>query len=200
MVYLQKISSYQRDFLILTYLQPTISMYYFYVKSIHIIFIVTWFAGLFYIVRLFVYFAETANLKGEERKILQKQYRIMQGRLWYGITWPSAIITAITGTLLALEFDPIPLWLWAKLGFVAFLFAYHFTCQYIFNQHRKGIINFSSNQLRVWNEVSTVLLVAIVFLVVLKNLLSMVWGLLGLIVFSAVLMAAIMIYKKIRNG
>jgi putative membrane protein len=151
-------------------------------------------------VRLLVYFAETEKMPNPEREILQKQYQLMQRRLWYGITWPSAIITAIMGTLLVIEYGNVPTWLWVKLGFVLFLYGYHFSCHYVFSQQQKGIIQYTSNQLRIWNEVSTVFLVAIIFLVVLKNLTSMIWGLLGLIVFSAALMTAIMIYKKIRTN
>ena len=71
---------------------------YFYVKALHIIFVVTWFSGLFYIVRLFIYSAE-AHLKPEpERTILLRQFGQMQHRLWYIITWPSAILTLVLGT------------------------------------------------------------------------------------------------------
>jgi putative membrane protein len=69
--------------------------YYLYAKSLHIIFITTWFAGLFYIVRLFIYFKEAEENKSSGQDILQKQYRIMIKRLWYMITWPSAILATI---------------------------------------------------------------------------------------------------------
>lgn len=172
-----------------------------YIKALHIIFIVTWFAGLFYIVRLFVYNAE-ANEKAEpERSILQQQYKIMMKRLWYGITWPSAVLTLIFGPwmFLLMYSSYVPQWLWIKLGFVLFLYVYFFLLHHIFRQQQKGIFSYTSNQLRVWNEVATIFLVAIVFLVVLKNLTSMVWGLVGLISFSITLMIAIKVYKKIRE-
>jgi putative membrane protein len=90
---------------------------YFYIKALHIIFIVTWFSGLFYIVRLFVYSAE-ANLKAEpERTILLNQFGIMQKRLWYGITWPSAILTFIFGTWMWQLYGSMPQWLVIKLFF-----------------------------------------------------------------------------------
>ena len=66
-----------------------------YIKALHIIFVVTWFAGLFYIVRLFIYFVEADKEGGDVKAILQKQYKLMSKRLWYGITWPSAILTAV---------------------------------------------------------------------------------------------------------
>ena len=90
-------------------------MNFLYIKALHIIFIVTWFAGLFYIVRLFIYFAETSNKPEPEKTILQKQYSIMQKRLWYGITYPSAIITLIFGLSLLTFYVEIPKWLWIKL-------------------------------------------------------------------------------------
>ena len=174
-------------------------MYFQYIKAIHLIFIVTWFAGLFYIVRLFVYYAETNLLGSPEKEILRKQYKIMQRRLWYGITWPSAIITAIMGTLLVIEYGSIPFWLWIKLGFVTLLFTYQFICHKIFNLQQNDQSTYTSQQMRLWNEVSTVLLVGIIFIVVLKNTLSLVWGLVGLAAFSALILLAMKIYKILRE-
>jgi putative membrane protein len=173
-------------------------MSFLYVKALHIIFVVTWFAGLFYIVRLFIYFAEAEQKTEPERSILQNQFLHMQKLLWYGITWPSAIITAIMGGLL-LTMYPLTQWLIIKLCFVGGLYLYHFSCQYIFNLQRQGIHKYSSTQLRIWNEVATLFLVSIVFLVVLKDVLGLFWGVLGLISFAAVLMIAIQVYKKSRD-
>ncbi len=171
-----------------------------YLKSLHIIFVVTWFAGLFYIVRLFVYYSETAQRPEPAKSILQKQFLVMQKRLWYGITWPSAVITVIMGLSLLYFYNPIPTWLWIKLGFVAGLLGYQFYCHFIFKQQQNGIIKQSSTQLRIWNEVATLFLVSIVFLVVLKNGLNATWGVLGFIGLSVLLMIAIMAYRKIRKG
>lgn len=176
-------------------------MSFLYVKALHIIFVVTWFAGLFYIVRLFIYFAEAAEKPEPERSILQGQFRIMQKRLWYGITWPSAVLTLIFGiSMWHLYGGGFPDWLVWKLAFVVCLYVYHFLCHSIFNQQQNGIIRYSSTQLRIWNEVATVFLIAIVFLVVLKSALSMVWGIVGLLLFSAMLMLAIRIYKRTREA
>lgn len=171
-------------------------------KSLHIIAVVTWFAGLFYMPRLFVYFAEANDKNPTERKILQDQFKIMQRRLWYGITWPSAIAVLIFGGALASQFWPInehP-WLVVKLAFVAGLYGYHFFLDGIFRQQQKNLISFSPMALRVINEISTIFLVAIVFLVVLKNVLSMVYGIVGLFLFIALLMVGIKVYKKIRES
>lgn len=170
-----------------------------YIKAIHIIFIVTWFSGMFYIPRLFIYNTE-AQEKGEpERSILQKQFSIMIKRLWLGITWPSAILTLIFGTWMAYLWGSIPEWLWIKLGFVAGLYAYHFTLQKIYSEQMNGKFRFSSQQLRIWNEVATIFLVAIVMLASVKQSISIVWGVVGLIAFIILLMSAIKIYKMLRK-
>ncbi|WP_231372719.1 CopD family protein [Aureivirga sp. CE67] len=173
---------------------------YLDVKALHIIFIVTWFAGLFYIVRLFIYHAETKNMEEPKRSILQDQYKLMSYRLWYIITWPSAIITLILAGIL-LYLNPAWLtqkWMWIKLVFVFFLYVYHFACHKIYKQLQKDEIKYSSNQLRIWNEVSTIILFAVVFLVVLKNAISWVWGVIGIVLFSVIIMMGIKLYKRIR--
>ncbi|MHC2991126.1 protoporphyrinogen IX oxidase [Pontibacter sp. HJ8] len=175
-------------------------MSFFYIKALHIIFVVTWFAGLFYIVRLFIYFAEAAEKPEPERNILLNQFKIMQKRLWYGITWPSAVLTLIFGLTMLYLYGSIPGWLVWKLAFVVGLYVYHFLCHAIFKQQQQGIIRYTSTQLRIWNEVATLFLIAIVFLVVLKSTLSMVWGIVGLLLFSAILMLAIRIYKRVRES
>lgn len=172
-----------------------------YVKALHIIFIVTWFAGLFYIVRLFIYQTESLERPPNERAILKPQLDLMAYRLWYIITWPSAILTLVFGTwVLSYRWEYLQLpFMHAKLFFVVLLYAYHIKCHLIFKELQQGGKKWTSNQLRIWNEASTLLLFAIVFLIVLKNLLSMVWGIVGLIGLGLLLMAGIKIYKRIRE-
>jgi putative membrane protein len=179
---------------------------YSYLKALHIIFIVTWFAGMFYIVRLFIYNAE-ANDKGEpEKSILQKQFSIMIKRLWLGITWPSAILTLIFGPWVMFNGnwveklnDESGRWLLIKLCFVVLLYAYHFSLHIIYKQQAAGIFNYSSQKLRIWNEVATIFLVPIVMLATVKQSISWIWGFVGLIGFVIVLMSAIKIYKVLRR-
>src|ERR1039458_2513666 len=126
---------------------------YSYIKALHIIFIVTWFSGMFYIVRLFIYNTESNDKKEPEKTILQNQFNIMIKRLWMGITWPSAILTLIFGPLTwycyySYHFK-LDDWLTIKLCFVIGLYAYHFTLQAIYIQQTKGIFKYSSGQLRV---------------------------------------------------
>lgn len=172
---------------------------YLTIKALHIIFIVTWFAGLFYIVRLFVYYTEAENMEEPRKQILQEQYRIMMKRLWFGITWPSAILTLIFGPWMLILLGSVPVWLWIKLGFVLGLYVYFFLLHGIFKDLMKGRVKLTSTQLRVWNEVATIFLVAIVFLVVLKSFLSMIWAMAGLVIFVIALMVAIRIHKNIRE-
>jgi len=179
---------------------------YPYLKALHIIFVVTWFAGLFYMPRLFIYATEAAELPDAERTVLQKQFAIMQRRLWYGITWPSAIITLIFGISVLFEggwhhnlFEPAGKWLLIKLLFVIFLYGYHYSLHRIFIQEKKGIYRYTSQQLRAWNEVATIFLFAIVMLAVVKQSMGLVWGLGGLFAFIAVLFIAIRIYKRTRK-
>lgn len=154
---------------------------------------------MFYIVRLFIYNTEAAEKDEPEKTILQKQYGIMIKRLWFGITWPSAILTLILGPTVWYLLGSLPQWLMVKLVFVIGLYVYHFTLHALYKQQAKGIFKYSSQQLRVWNEVATILLVAIVMLATVKQSLSFLWGLIGLICFVIILMSAIKIYKTIRT-
>ena len=176
-------------------------MDYLTVKSLHIIFIVTWFAGLFYQPRLFIYQTE-ALLKAEpDRSILHKNLSLMSKRLWFIITWPSAIITLILRIyILYLQ----PSWLklpymHVKLLFVFLLYLYHLSLHYIYQKLQKGIIKYSSTQLRIWNEVATIILIAVVFLIVKKDQISWIWGTLGILGVAVLLMIAIKLYKKLRE-
>lgn len=172
---------------------------YLYVKALHILFVVTWFAGLFYFVRLLIYHVEAGAREAVARDILREQYRLQMLRLWRGITVPSAVMTAIFGLWMWHLYGSLPGWLGVKLAFVGGLYLYHGSCWAIYKQQLRGDFKYSGQQLRVWNEVATVFLVAIVFLVVLKSTLSMAWGLLGLFGFIGLLMGGIVWYKRSRT-
>jgi putative membrane protein len=123
----------------------------------------------------------------------------MQKRLWYGITWPSAILTLIFGGWLWYLFGSLPTWLLIKLCFVAALFLYHLSLHSIFKQQANGVFIYSSQQLRIWNEIATLFLITIVMLAVVKQMLSVVWAIAGLVVFTILLLVAIKLYKKFRE-
>ncbi|HMU68822.1 MAG TPA: CopD family protein [Chitinophagales bacterium] len=175
--------------------------YYPYFLAAHIIFVITWFAALFYIVRLYIYHTEALEKQEPERSILAAQFTIMEQRLMAIIGTPSMILVVITGvSLLSIQsqFLKEP-WLHTKLLFVIGVIVYHLACLRIQKQLREGIAKNSSTKLRMFNEVATVLLVAIVFLVVLKDLVDMLYGLLGLIALSFSMLVAIRIYKRRRE-
>jgi putative membrane protein len=172
------------------------------IKALHIIFVVTWFAGLFYIFRLFVYHAEAQETKeAVEREILIKQYKIMEWRLWYIITWPSAILTLILGVSL-LYFNPGYLtqpWMLLKLFFVFCLYAYQILGQRIFKNLCEDRRTYKAYHMRMLNEVSTLVLIAVVFLVVRKDELSWLWGVLSIIGIGLLLTFAVRAYANYRN-
>ena len=175
--------------------------YYRYFTAVHIIFVVSWMAGLFYGVRLFIYHTEANDRPELEKNILQREFEKIEARLWNIITIPAMVFTVLAGALMIYA-HPFLLdedWMQVKLGFVVLLLIYHFICQHIMKQLRKGIFKFSSNQLRLWNEVATILLVAIVFTVILKNAVDWVYGLLGLVAFAVIIMTAVKIYKRYRE-
>ncbi|MEP1085806.1 MAG: CopD family protein, partial [Algoriphagus sp.] len=149
-----------------------------------------------------IYQTEVMERPESERKILKPQLDLMASRLWYIITWPSAVLTLIFGTLVLthrMEFLQLP-FMHAKLAFVVLLYGYHGWCHKLFKELQAGRTRWTSIQLRIWNEASTLLLFAIVFLIVLKSTLSMVWGLAGLITLGVTLMLGIRLYKKFRKN
>jgi putative membrane protein len=124
----------------------------------------------------------------------------MQHKLWYIITTPAMAISVLAGIAM-IWVNPVLLsmnWMLVKLAFVLGLLVYHFLCQNIMNKLKQGIFTWSSTQLRLWNELATIFLVAIVFTVILKSAVDWIYGLTGLVVFSAVIMSAVKIYKYYR--
>lgn len=176
-------------------------MAYFWFKAFHLIGIVVWFAGLFYIVRLFVYHAEASQEPEPAQTILKNQYQIMEKRLYHIITTPGMVVTVAMAIGLLIT-EPEVLkdgWLHIKLAFVAVLIAYHFYCGRIMRRLATGECNWSGQQFRALNEAPTVLLVAIVLLAVFKNNLPTditAWGIFGMIVAMAV---TIQLYAKKRK-
>ena len=173
-------------------------MTYDIIKSLHIIFVVSWFAGLFYIVRLFIYHIESTKFDAEKQKILQEQFCVMEKKLWWIITTPAMILTLFFGVWM-LWLNPALLkmpWMHTKLLFVALLIVYHFICQKIMLDINKQKFKWSSTALRIWNEVATLFLVIIVFLVVLKNNINWIYATLGFFGFAILLMLGIRFYKK----
>ena len=173
-------------------------MDYLILKSLHVIGVVCWFAGLFYIVRLFIYHAEADANPEPKRGILTGQFKLMQRRLWYGITWPAMILTAVTGGWL-LKFHPIAAspWLHLKFALLVPLFAYHFYCGWVLQQLARDVVPRTSHQFRILNEVPTFLLVGIVFTVISKSVGVGLWSLAGCAGFFVIVVAFLL--KKLQG-
>ena len=175
--------------------------YYNYIKALHLIFVVTWFAGLFYIPRLFIYHIEASKKPSPEREILTKQLQLMAKRLWNIISWPSAILCTLFAVIL-LILNPSLLqlpWMHVKLGFVLLLWIYHIKNHLIYKELQRDEVKYTSNYMRIWNEGATIILFAVIFLVVLKNAINWIFGVIGIIVLGILLMLGIKLYKRIRD-
>jgi len=175
-------------------------MTYLYVKALHIIFVVTWFAGLFYIPRLFIYYIEAQKKPDNQKKVLSPQLVLMTKRLWFIITWPSLVLTFIFGIWM-LYLRPglfLVTWMQIKLIFIGILFAYHLKNHQLYKQMKNNALTWSSSKMRIWNEVATVVLFAVVFLAILKTSISWVFGVFGIIGLGILLMIGIKAYKKYR--
>jgi len=174
---------------------------YNYIKALHLIFVITWFAGLFYIPRLFVYQIEAFYKPSPDKEILGEQLKLMAKRLWFIITWPSAILATVFAVWLLVL---LPVWLqrpWmiVKLGFVLLLILYQLKTHQIFKQLQKDDVRYTSKFMRIWNEGSTLILFSVVFLVILKDSINWIFGVVGIFVLSLLLMLGIRWYKKIRD-
>ena len=178
-----------------------ISDYYLYFKALHIIFMVTWFAGLFYIVRLYIYIVEAWQKNEPEKSLLEKQLLVMANRLWYIITWPGMVFTAIFGVLLILANPGLMQngWFHVKLSLVVLLILYHLNTGLILKKISKRNLRMSAQKLRMYNELPTIFLFTIVFLVVLKDAASLLFALTGTVALGVLLMVGIQVYKKFRK-
>lgn len=173
-------------------------MDYLHFKALHLIFMVCWFAGLFYVVRLFIYHKEADKKEESTKLILQEQYTLMSKRLLNIITWPAAVLTTIFGVSMLVE-NPIYLqqdWMHVKLSFIVLLWLYTYSCQVVCNQMKVGQIKTTESKLRIWNEVATLILFSIIFMAVLKNSISWIWATLSLVGLAVLLMILIKLYKK----
>ncbi|MBC2838368.1 CopD family protein [Robiginitalea sp. SC105] len=175
--------------------------YYNYIKSLHLIFVVTWFAGLFYMPRLFIYHIEGRAKPEPEASILGAQFRIMERRLWNIITWPSAVLCVVTAAAL-LWIMPGWLsqgWMHVKLAFVLLLLVYHWVMHRMYLKFQRDDFQYTSRFMRIWNEGATLILFAVVFLAILKNSLDWIYGLVGLLLLAVLIMLGIRLYKRVRE-
>jgi putative membrane protein len=178
--------------------RPTVD--YQLAKALHVIGFISWFSGLFYLVRLFIYHAEAGQRPQAERAILQPQLELMAARLWAIITLPAMILTLIGGVAMVVELVQIGSlapWLHVKFALLAGLIGYTLGCNRIRKQQAAATSTWSSGKLRMFNEVATMFMVAIVFLAVFKTTLSMAWGVGGLLGLGVALMLGIRGYRAL---
>jgi protoporphyrinogen IX oxidase len=176
-------------------------MAYYWFKAFHIIGVVVWFAGLFYLVRLFIYHVEAEAEPEPARSILKGQYELMERRLYHIITNPGMVVTVVMaiGLLVSMPDYLKDGWMHIKLSLVAVLLAYHFYCGRLMRQLQRGECTWSGQKLRALNEAPTLLLVVIVMLVIFKNNFptgATTWLMVGLVVFMA---ATIQLYARKRR-
>ena len=175
--------------------------YYNYIKSLHLIFVITWFAGLFYIPRLFVYQIEAFHKPSPDKEILGKQLKLMAKRLWFIITWPSSVLATIFAIWLLILLPEYlnQSWMHVKLGFVFLLYMYQYKTHIYYKQLQKDDVKVTSNFMRIWNEGATFILFAVVFLVILKSSINWIFGVIGIVVLAILIMLGFKLYKNIRS-
>ena len=180
---------------------------YLFFKSFHIIGFVSWFAGLFYLVRMFVYFAEAEGQPEKIRGPWKEQLILMQDRVYKIISTPAMVITWTFG-LGMLVINPAWLsqpWIHLKLSLLILMVGYHFYCKSVIKNNRLGKNTLSAFQFRLINELPTLFLVSIVLLAVLKNVINFLYLFLGVLAFGILLFISAKAYKnyrlkKIKNG
>jgi len=174
---------------------------YLWFKALHIVGVVVWFAGLFYLVRLFIYHREAEELEDPLRQAFQEQYGLMERRLANIITTPGMAV-AVAMALGLLSVQPGWLkegWMHSKLAIVALLLVYHAFCYRLMGQLREGTCRWSAKQLRALNELPTLLLVAAVMLVVFKNQFPTGWATWFLVALVVAMVASIQFYARWRR-
>ena len=178
----------------------TLQPYYYYFLAVHIVFVISWMAGLFYILSLFIYHTEANEKPEPEKSILIKQFTKMEATLWKIIATPAMIISLLAGVSM-LTLHPGLLqadWMHVKLGFVVGLLIYHFICQNMVKQLKNNQFKMTSFQLRLWRELATIFMIAIVFVVILKNALNWIYSLIGIMGIAMAIMIAVKLYKNYR--
>ena len=179
-------------------------MDYLIAKCIHIIFVVSYFAGLFYMVRLFIYHTEALEKEEPERSILHKQFSFMEERLWNIITIPALILMVLSGIYMFYAMQWVYFtqgWMHVKLLFIVFLFVYHYYSWRLMKRLQAGQTTLTSVQLRMLNEVATIILFVVVFAVVLRGYFIAYWyaSLLAFVAMGVLIMLVVKLVNKGKN-
>ena len=178
-------------------------MLYTILKAVHIIFMVSYFAGIFYLVRLFVYYKDTDTFDEQKKLILREQYVYMARRLWNIITVPAGVIMLSTGiTMIILNFSLMQTpWFHLKLTFLIGLGGYHLWCWKKILQIKNlqgASLPISNIKLRQSNEIATFILFLVVFTVILKSMVITFWWqlILGFLILVFMIMATVKLVNK----
>ena len=175
---------------------------YLIAKCIHIIFVVSYFAGLFYMVRLFIYHTEALEKEEPERSILHKQFSFMEERLWNIITVPALILMVLSGIYMFYAMQWVYFtqgWMHVKLLFIVFLLWYHYYSWRLMKRLQAGQTTLTSVQLRMLNEVATIILFVVVFAVVLRGYFVAYWYA-SLLAFVAMGVLIMLVVKLVNKG
>jgi hypothetical protein len=177
---------------------------YLIAKCIHIIFVVSYFAGIFYMVRLFIYHTEALEKEEPERSILHKQFSFMEERLWNIITVPALILMVLSGIYMFYAMQWVYFtqgWMHVKLLFIVFLFVYHYYSWRLMKRLQAGQTTLTSVQLRMLNEVATIILFVVVFAVVLRGYFVAYWyaSLLAFVAMGVLIMLVVKLVNKGKN-
>jgi putative membrane protein len=178
-------------------------MWLSFFKALHIVGFVAWFAGIFYLVRLFVYHKEALE-SDEVQTVLLSQYELMEKRLFYIITHPAMFLTWFSGLMMLYlygwDWFKINIWLHYKIGLLILLTVYHFWMQSSMKKLSSNTINTSSFGFRLLNELPTILLVLIVFIAVFRSSFSLLYGLLSFLGLGVIFFVAAKLYKSRRDA
>ena len=177
---------------------------YLIATCIHIIFVVSYFAGIFYMVRLFIYHTEALEKEEPERSILHKQFSFMEERLWNIITVPALILMVLSGIYMFYAMQWVYFtqgWMHVKLLFIVFLFVYHYYSWRLMKRLQAGQTTLTSVQLRMLNEVATIILFVVVFAVVLRGYFVAYWyaSLLAFVAMGVLIMLVVKLVNKGKN-
>ncbi|MEM6531310.1 MAG: CopD family protein [Myxococcota bacterium] len=174
-------------------------MSYLTVKALHLVGVVAWFAGLFYMPRPLIYHVEAGERPEPEKTIIQEHMRMQARRLWFGITWPAMLFTLVFGLWTVTLYNQWSRpWVHVKLTLVALLVVYHLVTGWLHKRVMAGTNTWSSTHLRLWNEIATVHLILTVMVASLKEF-AFHWTVpVGIIGTIGGLTAGVMIYKRIR--
>lgn len=172
-------------------------------KALHIIGFTAWFAGLFYLVRMFVYHTEAYDKPQPEQDILRKQLHIMETKVYKIICNPAMMLTYVCGIMMLIDYGmswfKLNGWLHVKLFLIFLLTGYHHYCKTLIKKLNVGKTGFSSFHFRLFNELPSLFLIAIVLLAVFKHKLNFLYAIIGILVAGALMYLIARVYKNKRE-